>query len=624
MNYLSVENISKRFGDKELFSNISFGLSKGDKSALIARNGTGKTSLLRILANLEQPDSGNIAFRNNIRIGYLEQDPDFTGSLTISDYIFNVSDPVQLAIKDYEVAIESGDMDIISKAYAQMDALQAWDHESRAQQVLSKLGIDHLTQSFETLSGGQKKRIALSKILIDEPDLLILDEPTNHLDVDMIEWLEAWLSRQNVTLLLVTHDRYFLDRICTRIIEMDRGKIFTYEGNYEYFIEKKAEREMTEGAEISKAKNTYRSELEWVRRMPKARGTKSKSRLDQFEDIKEVAFRKTDNKDLTFNIKMSRIGGKILELKNIQKKYGEKVIIKSFDHTFKHGERIGIIGKNGIGKSTFLNIITGKEQADSGKINTGETIVFGYFTQESFSMHDDKRVIDVIKDIADIIPTAKGGHITASQLLTAFHFQPDTQYNKVGKLSGGEKRRLQLVRILMSNPNFLILDEPTNDLDILTLNALEEFLMSFTGCLLVVSHDRYFMDKLVEHLFVFEGEGVINMFNGTYNEYRDQKRLEEKNSSSNNASKPIEKPIAKVVEVNTDKRKLSFKEKHEFEQLAIQIEQLNKNKSTLEKNLSSGSNNHEDIIKWAAEIKEIQNVLDEKELRWLELSDLDE
>lgn len=624
MNYLSVENISKRFGDKELFSNISFGLSKGDKSALIARNGTGKTSLLRILANLEQPDSGNIAFRNNIRIGYLEQDPDFTGSLTISDYIFNVSDPVQLAIKDYEVAIESGDMDIISKAYAQMDALQAWDHESRAQQVLSKLGIDHLTQSFETLSGGQKKRIALSKILIDEPDLLILDEPTNHLDVDMIEWLEAWLSRQNVTLLLVTHDRYFLDRICTRIIEMDRGKIFTYEGNYEYFIEKKAEREMTEGAEISKAKNTYRSELEWVRRMPKARGTKSKSRLDQFEDIKEVAFRKTDNKDLTFNIKMSRIGGKILELKNIQKKYGEKVIIKSFDHTFKHGERIGIIGKNGIGKSTFLNIITGKEQADSGKINTGETIVFGYFTQESFSMHDDKRVIDVIKDIADIIPTAKGGHITASQLLTAFHFQPDTQYNKVGKLSGGEKRRLQLVRILMSNPNFLILDEPTNDLDILTLNALEEFLMSFTGCLLVVSHDRYFMDKLVEHLFVFEGEGVINMFNGTYNEYRDQKRLEEKNSSSNNASKPIEKPIAKVVEVNTDKRKLSFKEKHEFEQLAIQIEQLNKNKSTLEKNLSSGSNNHEDIIKWAAEIKEIQNVLDEKELRWLELSDLAE
>jgi ATP-binding cassette subfamily F protein uup len=624
MNYLSVENISKRFGDKELFSNISFGLSKGDKSALIARNGTGKTSLLRILANLEQPDSGNIAFRNNIRIGYLEQDPDFTGSLTISDYIFNVSDPVQLAIKDYEVAIESGDMDIISKAYAQMDALQAWDHESRAQQVLSKLGIDHLTQSFETLSGGQKKRIALSKILIDEPDLLILDEPTNHLDVDMIEWLEAWLSRQNVTLLLVTHDRYFLDRICTRIIEMDRGKIFTYEGNYEYFIEKKAEREMTEGAEISKAKNTYRSELEWVRRMPKARGTKSKSRLDQFEDIKEVAFRKTDNKDLTFNIKMSRIGGKILELKNIQKKYGEKVIIKSFDHTFKHGERIGIIGKNGIGKSTFLNIITGKEQADSGKINTGETIVFGYFTQESFSMHDDKRVIDVIKDIADIIPTAKGGHITASQLLTAFHFQPDTQYNKVGKLSGGEKRRLQLVRILMSNPNFLILDEPTNDLDILTLNALEEFLMSFTGCLLVVSHDRYFMDKLVEHLFVFEGEGVINMFNGTYNEYRDQKRLEEKNSSSNNASKPIEKPIAKVVEVNTDKRKLSFKEKHEFEQLAIQIEQLNKNKSTLEKNLSSGSDNHEDIIKWAAEIKEIQNVLDEKELRWLELSDLAE
>lgn len=618
MNYLSVEKVTKRFGEKVLFEDISFGLNRGDKTALIAKNGTGKTSLLRILAGLEQPDSGNLAFRKDLTIGYLEQLPDFSEYPTVADYIFRSEDPVQKAVSEYEKALADGDQERIGTAMSVMDSLQAWDYESRAHTVLYKLGIRHPDAAVNTLSGGQRKRVALAKILISEPDVLILDEPTNHLDVEMIEWLEGWLSRQQVTLLLVTHDRYFLDRICNRIAELDRSKLYIYEGNYEYFLEKKTEREIIEKTETDKAKNTYRSELEWVRRMPKARGTKSKSRLDAFEDIKETAFRKTDNRTLSFNIKMNRIGGKILELKNIQKKYGNKTIIKSFDYTFRKGERIGIIGNNGVGKSTFLNIITGKESADFGKINTGETIIFGYFTQESFDIKDERRVIDVIKEVADIIPTANGGHITASQLLTAFHFPPETQYTIVGKLSGGEKRRLQLVRILMSNPNFLILDEPTNDLDILTLNALEEFLLSFGGCLLVVSHDRYFMDKLVNHLFVFEGEGEISMFNGTYMEFREL----QKNKATEVAENKTPKVAAVKEEIKSDpKKKLSFKEKQEFEALEKEMAGLQQEIIQLEEALASPAGDHTLIAEKAAQLEQRKSRLDEAELRWLELSE---
>lgn len=620
-NIVSVEKMSKRYGDRILFEDIVFGIEKGEKVALIAQNGTGKTSLLNILAGIESPDTGGVAFNKDYRTGYLSQDPDVAKFHLVSDYIFNDQNPIQHVIKEYELAIEHGDINAIQKATNAVDALNAWDYEVRIKQIITSFQVPGFETEIKTLSGGQKKRLALAALLIDQPDFIILDEPTNHLDLEMIEWLENYLTQQNITVLLVTHDRYFLDRVCNRILEMDQTKLYQYDGDYEYFLEKKNERMFNESRETDKAKNSYRTELEWIRKMPKARGTKSKSRIQAFDAIKEKALRKSGYQELKFDVKMNRIGGKILELKNIQKKYGDKKIINGFDYTFKRGDKIGIVGKNGVGKSTFLNIIDGSEQTDSGKLNIGETIIMGYFKQDNIKLPNDTRVIDAVKNIADIIPTASGGHITASQMLTAFHFPPDRQYTFVNKLSGGEKRRLYLLTLLMSNPNFLILDEPTNDLDLLTLNALEEFLQYFAGCLVVVSHDRYFLDKLVDQLFVFEGEGNISIYNGTYSEYREFTKLKEKEmlaAKKNNNNNTI---VETKAPEKSNKNKLSYKEKFEFESLEKELPQLEKEKQELEEKLNHGSSNHEELLQWGQRLEFLIGDIDNKSLRWLELSE---
>ncbi len=509
MNILSVENLTKTYGERILFDKITFGISQGDKIAIVARNGSGKSTLLKIIMGKDTPDDGRVVFRNDLRIGYLDQNPEFNESSTIEENIFNADSIIVKAVKEYEYLLEHDNADnhqqrmedVISK----IDELNAWDFENNVKIILSKLDIHDLERNISELSGGQRKRVALAKLLIDEPDLILMDEPTNHLDLEMIEWLENYLTRSTLSLLMVTHDRYFLDNVCNEIIEMDRNTLFHYKGDYEYFIEKKAERELALASEIDKAKNTMRKELEWIRRMPKARGTKSKSRIQAFEDIKKVATQRFNTTELTLNVKMSRIGGKVLEMKKVNKAFDEKIILSGFDYTFNSNERIGIVGKNGIGKSTFLNMIMGLEKPDSGKINHGDTIVFGYYSQAGILGNDDKRIIEVVKDIAEVIPLADGSKLTASQFLNLFQFPPDMQYNYVGKLSGGEKRRLYLLTVLIKNPNFLILDEPTNDLDLITLNILEDFLMNFSGCVLIVSHDRYFMDRLVDHLSSLEG-----------------------------------------------------------------------------------------------------------------------
>ncbi len=620
-NIVSVEKMSKRYGDRILFEDIVFGIEKGEKVALIAQNGTGKTSLLNILAGIETPDTGGVAFNKDYRTGYLPQDPDVAKFHLVSDYIFNDQNPIQHVIKEYELAIEHGDINAIQKATNEVDALNAWDYEVRIKQIISSFQVPGFETEIKTLSGGQKKRLALAALLIDQPDFIILDEPTNHLDLEMIEWLENYLTQQNITVLLVTHDRYFLDRVCNRILEMDQTKLYQYDGDYEYFLEKKNERMFNESRETDKAKNSYRTELEWIRKMPKARGTKSKSRIQAFDDIKEKALRKTGYQELKFDVKMNRIGGKILELKNIQKKYGDKNIISGFDYTFKRGDKIGIVGKNGVGKSTFLNIITGDEQVDSGKLNKGETIIMGYFKQDNIKLPNDTRVIDAVKNIADIIPTANGGHITASQMLTAFHFPPDRQYTFVSKLSGGEKRRLYLLTLLMHNPNFLILDEPTNDLDLLTLNALEEFLQYFAGCLIIVSHDRYFLDKLVDQLFVFEGDGIISIYNGTYSEFREYTKLKEKEilaAKKNNNNNII---VETKAPEKSNKNKLTYKEKFEFETLEKELPKLEKEKQVLEEKLNQCSSNHEELLQWGQRLEFLIGDIDNKSLRWLELSE---
>jgi ATP-binding cassette subfamily F protein uup len=530
MNLLSIENLSKSYGEKQLFKDLTFGISQGEKVALVARNGTGKSTLLRILCNKDNADSGRVVFRKDLRISFLDQNPEFNEELSIIDAVLLSENEITIAIKRYEKLIEEQTDEIsaaqskdLEEAIAMMDKTNAWAYEVRVKQVLDKLGLVKLSQQLKTLSGGQKKRVALAKVLIEEPDLLIMDEPTNHLDVDMIEWLEEYLENKDLSLFLVTHDRYFLDNVCNKIIELDQQKLYTYQGNYSYFLEKKAEREFNSAREVDKAQNLMRKELEWIRRMPKARGTKSKSRVDAFYDLKEKATDKRQIAEMELNVKMSRIGGKVIEMKKVYKSYDDFNILKGFDYTFKTGERIGIVGKNGIGKTTFLNLITGKELPDSGKINVGETIVFGYYSQAGLTLKEDKRVIEVVKDnIAEVISLGDGSKVSASQFLTLFQFPPEMQYTYVSKLSGGEKRRLFLLTVLVKNPNFLILDEPTNDLDLLTLQTLEEFLLHFKGCLVVVSHDRYFMDKLVDHLFVFEGDGIVKDFTGNYREWRDE------------------------------------------------------------------------------------------------------
>lgn len=638
MNYLSVEQLSKSYGAKTLFDKISFGLNQGQRMALIAPNGAGKSTLLKILTGKEIPDGGTVTFRKDITVTYLDQNPLFNDDSTVLEAIYNTDNPMLNAVRNYELALTAYEKDYnpetercLETATAAMDKLSAWNVEARVHEIIQRLKIAFLDKKIANLSGGQKKRLALAKVLIDEPHLLILDEPTNHLDVEMIEWLENYLVSRDLTLLLVTHDRYFLDSVCSEIIEIDTTKLFHYKGNFQYFIEKKAEREGIANSEIDKAKNLYRRELEWVRKMPKARGTKAKYRMDSFQDVKEKAFSKQTDEKLELGVKMSRIGGKILEFHKIKKSFGDTKIVTDFSYIFKKGEKIGVVGKNGVGKSTFLNMIMGLQQPDAGTISPGETIIFGYYSQEGLKLNEDKRVIDVVKDIAEFIPLADGSQLSASALLTKFLFPPETQYGFVSKLSGGEKRRLYLMTILVKNPNFLILDEPTNDLDIATLAVLEDFLTAFQGCLLVVTHDRYFMDKMVDHLFVFEGDGIIRDFPGSYTEYRSRKEQETKNA---NRAEVVATPEILVIQQVKDapaippnqtltsaKKKMSFKEKSEFQQLEKEIAELEAEKQKITQKLDAGISDHSETLKYATRMGEVINLIDEKSMRWLELSE---
>jgi ATP-binding cassette subfamily F protein uup len=635
VNYLSVEAVSKAYGAKKLFDKISFGLNQGQRIALIAKNGAGKSTLLKIITGKEIADEGSVTFRKDITVTYLNQNPVFNEEDTVVEAIYKTTNPALNAVREYEFALEDFEKDMseknsdrLERATERMNDLDAWQMEAKVTEVLQRLKIKFLDKQIGVLSGGQKKRVALAKVLIDEPQLLILDEPTNHLDVEMIEWLENYLINKDLTLLLVTHDRYFLDSVCTEIIEIDNTKLYNYKGNFQYYIEKKAEREAIESSEIDKAKNLYTRELEWVRKMPRARGTKAKYRVDQFEVTKEKAFSGKKDEKLELGVKMNRIGGKILEVVNIKKAFGATKIINGFSYVFKKGEKIGVVGKNGAGKSTFLNMIMELDKPDAGTISTGETIVYGYYSQEGMKLNEDKRVIEIVKDIAEFIPLADGSKLSASALLTKFLFPPDVQYGFVSKLSGGERRRLFLMTILIKNPNFLILDEPTNDLDIVTLSVLEDFLTGFQGCVLIVTHDRYFMDKLVDHLFVFEGEGVVRDFPGNYTEYRDKKEQEERNKPAEQISYTEKKeetkpePVVKAIpEPVVNKRKPSFKEKFEYEQLEKEIAALETEKANLSEKLN-GLTDHEEVMKTSLRISQIIAELDEKGLRWLELSEL--
>ncbi|MFN8347198.1 MAG: ABC-F family ATP-binding cassette domain-containing protein [Spirosomataceae bacterium] len=621
MNYLSAENIAKSFGDKWLFKGITFGLSRGDKVALIGANGTGKTTLMTILAGITPPDEGVVSVRKDIRVGYLDQAPDFDHELPIIEVLFSGKNPVAAAVKEYERALLSGDNNALAKAIEVVDSLEAWDFEARVKEILGKLGLHEVNAKVGALSGGQRKRVALAKVLIESPDLIILDEPTNHLDLSMVEWLENYLNTQNTTLLLVTHDRYFLDTVCNTIVELDNGNLYTYKGNYAYFLEKKADREANEAAEIDKARNLYRKELDWIRRQPKARGTKAKYRVDAFEDTKEKAHQRKYDNQIELNIKSTRLGSKIVELNSVGKRFGDKTIIHNFLYTFKKGDRIGIVGKNGAGKSTLLNMITGELRPDNGQVVRGDTVQFGYYTQSDLVYRDGQRVVDWVKDVAEVIRLGTGQTVTASQYLQAFLFPPNKQGTLIEKLSGGEKRRLQLLRVMMQEPNFLILDEPTNDLDITTLNVLEEFLMNFPGCLLIVSHDRYFLDRLVDHLFVFEDNGHIRDFPGNYTDYRNF-LAENKESVADNEKKSTPVPITASTSTASAKRKLTYKEQKELESLEKQMPDLETQKAEFIEKLNSGTGSHEDLTRWAKEIERINAELEEKEMRWLELSEL--
>ncbi len=630
MTYLSVENLSKNYGHKVLFEGLNFGISKGDKIALIAQNGTGKSTLLQILAGKEVPDEGKVMTAKGLEIGFLEQEPELDNSMTISEFISRGESDMVNLVRNYEKAARQQardfnreTQDAFQKATAAMDAANAWDFEQRLEQILGKLDIHDLEQPIASLSGGERKRVALAFVLLDNPDLLILDEPTNHLDVEMIEWLEEYLQQSAVTLLMVTHDRYFLDRVCNHILELDGGDLYHHKGNYRYFLTKRAERQEIERREAYKAKQLYKNELEWMRRSPKARTSKSKSRIDDFYETKEKADTGRDDPELRLEMDMQRLGGKILELIKVSKSFDDQVILNDFTYTFKKGERIGIIGKNGSGKSTFLNIITGKEPYDSGKIRTGETVVFGHYRQQQMDFDEDQRVIDVIEEVAKVIELSNGKKISASQFLEHFMFTAEMQYTPVKKLSGGEKRRLGLMMVLLKNPNFLILDEPTNDLDLLTLNKLEEFLMGFGGCLILVSHDRFFMDKLVEHYFVFEGNGEIKSHHGTYEEYRESKDMERKKGEKEAGGKENGKsPVDSVKgSDNSKSKKLSYNERREYKKLEEEISKLEKRKEELEEEISSGTLDHEALREKSDSYSNLTDTLDAKTERWFELAE---
>ncbi len=627
MHYISVNGLTKSYGIQPLFHNISFNIEEGDKIALIARNGAGKSTLLKILAGIETADEGTVWVNKDVDVVLFEQDPGFEEEKTVLDNIFFHNHPIINAIKEYEAVAEENDIEKLNAAIIKMDELGAWDFDAKVKQVLGKLNIHNLAQPVNTLSGGQRKRVALAKTLIDigfehKHVLLIMDEPTNHLDVSMVEWLEHYLDKENVTLLLVTHDRYFLDAVCEEIWELDSSEIYVYKGDYENYLEKKSARAENDAASIDKARNLYRKELEWMRKQPKARTTKSKSRQDNFYEIEKKAKKQVADEQMQLDMKMSRLGGKVLELKKVYKNYGDTIILKGFDYTFKKGERIGVIGKNGVGKSTFINILQGMEKADSGKINIGDTVVFGNYSQQGLVIKEDMRVIEFVKNIAENFPLASGGSLSAAQFLQLFLFDPDKQYTYISKLSGGEKRRLHLLSILFRNPNFLILDEPTNDLDLPTLGVLENFLSEFPGCLLIVSHDRYFMDRLVEHLFVFEGDGIIRDFPGNYSQYRES-TINSQQPVVNGQQSTDGNTAIEAERTNKEKtRQLSYKEKREFEMLEKEIPELTKEKEAITEKLNSGTAPFEELQQLSLRIGEITQLLDEKEMRWLELSEL--
>lgn len=620
MNLLAVENLGKNFGERILFEGLSFGLSQGDKVALIANNGAGKSSLMKIIAGLDSADEGDVVFRNECRVSYLQQDAIFDNNMTINKLIESAHNKISLLVSDYENAVEAHSKQNSKQTQKNLEILtskmeqeNAWDYERRSKQILSKFNIKDFNQKVGNLSGGQKKRLSLALLILENADILLLDEPTNHLDISMIEWLEKYLQQQKITLLMVTHDRYFLERVCNNIIELEGGNLYHHKGNYAYFLEKRTEREINFDVEVSKAQKLMKKELEWIKRQPKARGTKSKARIDNFELIKKKATTKRLKPEINIDVKMDRIGGKILEMKNIKKSFGELNILNGFDYTFKKGERIGILGKNGVGKSTFLNIITGKEKADSGKINIGETINYGYFTQSSFGIDENRRVITVLKDIAEYIVMSDKRKVSASQLLEHFMFTPEMQFTEVKRLSGGEKRRLHLLTVLMKNPNFLILDEPTNDLDLLTLTKLEEFLLQYKGCLVLVSHDRFFIDKLTEHLFVFKGDGVIEDHYCTYTQYR------EKQIEKDKEFKKIQHLEKENSKIKAKSKKLTYNEKYEYENILKEIAILEDEKKKLEIILLNPEVDIEKMTNSSKRLGELVTLIDSKEMRWLEL-----
>ena len=628
MHYVSAEGLTKSFGVNPLFNNISFHINEGDKIALIARNGVGKSTLLRILAGQETPDKGKLFINKDVTVALFEQEPKFDETKTVLENIFSSNHPIMKVMREYEAAIEADDGEKITDCITQIDELGAWDYEAKVQQILAKLNIHHLQNVVSSLSGGQRKRVALAKTLIDigfehQHTMLMMDEPTNHLDVAMIEWLENYLSQESITLLLVTHDRYFLDAVVDEIWELERENMYTYVGDYENYVEKKAARIESELASIDKAKNEFRKELEWMRKQPKARTTKSKSRQDNFYDVEARAKQKIEDVNVQLQVKMSRLGGKIIEMKKVYKSYGDLPILKGFDYTFSKGERIGVIGKNGVGKSTFLNILLGLEPVDSGKVNVGDTIIFGNFSQQGLVIKENIRVIEFVKTFAENFPLANGGSLSAAQFLELFLFTPDKQYTYLNSLSGGEKKRLQLLTILFTNPNFLILDEPTNDLDLPTLAVLERFLTEYQGCVLIVSHDRYFMDRLVDHLFVFEGDGIVRDFPGNYTLLRLEEKDKEKKQTT--ITKPQEdrkkEPANEPVTSNQQPtKKLSFKEKTEFDQLEKDMPKLEAEKANITQQMSVSNLDFAELQKLSDRLIAIDGVLETKESRWLELS----
>ena len=624
MNLLSVENITKTFGARVIFKDLTFGVDQGQKVAIVAKNGSGKTTLLRCLIGADQVDDGRIVFRNGYRVAFMEQSENLDETHSIMEEVFSHDLPELQAVKAYNVAMLSGDEKLIENSFEAITELNAWDTENKVHQILASLKLEDTTQLISNLSGGQKKRVALAKVLIGEPDFLILDEPTNHLDLDMIEWLEEYLSKSKSTILMVTHDRYFLEVVCDTILEMEDQTIYKYKGNFSYYLEKKAERQEQLGSTIDKARNTMRKELDWIRRQPKARGTKQKARVDSFQDLKAVASQNINEDELEIPIKMERLGSKIVEIHKMNKAFGEKKIINDLSYVFKRQERVGIVGNNGTGKSTFLNMIQGFEELDQGKVSVGDTVVFGYFNQELIQVDEDKKVIDVIRDIAEYIPLEKGKTMTAATFLEKFLFPRDMQYNYVYKLSGGEKRRLKLMTVLMKNPNFLILDEPTNDLDIFVMSVLEDYLRNFQGCLIVVSHDRYFMDKMVDHLFVFDGSGEIKDTFGNYTVYRQKMAQQLKDDrKATTVSAPVEEIKVVKNDKPVEKRKMNFKEKVEFKNMEGDIEKLEAEKALLTDKLSDASLSNVELMNAGNRLGEVIKELEAKSDRWLELADMD-